>query len=52
LITSEKDISYLADPVDRIRKDIKEVTYEEVVELKEQLLSPERLACAIVKSTD
>ena len=52
LITSEKDISYLADPVDRIRKDIKEVTYEEVDELKEQLLSPERLACAIVKPTD
>jgi len=52
LIASDKDIAYLSDPVDKIIEEINKVTYEEVVELKEQLLSPERLACAIVKPTD
>ena len=52
LIASDKDIAYLSDPVDKIIEEINKVTYEEVVELKEQLLSPERLACAIIKPTD
>ncbi|KKT29205.1 hypothetical protein A3G55_02660 [Candidatus Giovannonibacteria bacterium RIFCSPLOWO2_12_FULL_44_25] len=49
IIDDRKDISILNNYIARRIKRLQSITFEEVLEMRRKLITPERLACAVVK---
>ncbi|MCG2695044.1 insulinase family protein [Candidatus Parcubacteria bacterium] len=49
IIEEGRDLSYLKSYLQRRRKILSKMTFEEVVELRRKIIRPEHLACAIIK---